>query len=917
MLSPAHTMPYEVYARQSIIENLPLRIQSIHCHGCRIWVGTLEGCLLVYNIDDEPSFAISLVQSRKNFVKKAIDLITVLADTLIILSDSTVYQYSATSLEPKVGLPATRGAHLLAAFSPPQPPPLLPGQPPPSTSIIPKLVVASKKRLSLYHCTNDGGIPTSSSQEWTLPDKPRLLNWLDHQRLFAIVNKTILIINTTTNELRPLYEGSYARLPLARIAKPGMLLHPSTGRFLVTCDRSTVAVEPGGHILADRDIEWPEPPDTVLALPPYLVGLVNTHVLVMSIRTRAVVQRIKVPGGRCIDFNSINSINSMDAFANIVYVASINTVWRLLPLDFDDQIEVLISAKKFNEAQALIEELDFPTQEQKLSNIIRVKSLLAHHMFTDLGRYEEAVALLQGLEASPIDVINLYPDIVPAVLVNSENAADGVDPSVQDDELDAPPLPSEKKALLVLKDYLTNQRGVLAKIWRLQQFQPNLDQTAMLSNASSSVSQGRGSTWSNFGPSHVPLGNLNPSQTQPPQNGASDITTADLLYLSEIVDTALLKVYLRVNDALVGPLLRVDNRVNLEEAEQLLTEAKKYKELLDLYRTRGLHRKALDLLVRQLDESDPETSENLLNYLRRLGGAELDLILEYLPHLLPMQSDNILRMLLDTDNEYGFYIDSVEARRKVLNKLDEISPKMGRAYLEHLVLHLNEPVPELHERLALAYIEQSDQRLIAFLEKSTMYRPLRLLEAIPKQSFFEERVVLYSRLDMHDEAIRICMYDVENYHKAEQYCRRHYDADHSKLKDVFTILFSHYMDLVHQGKIKMEVVLSFLSRCGMYLDVIKTIRLTNPNVKLVDLVGFFEGVWLDLQRKKHEKQVVLNLSESDKSWKSVEVMQYQSRGVTITDDRMCSRCLKRIANSSFGVYPDLKIAHVYCLYTSP
>ena len=137
--------------------------------------------------------------------------------------------------------------------------------------------------------------------------------------------------------------------------------------------------------------------------------------------------------------------------------------------------------------------------------------------------------------------------------------------------------------MTVLRDYLTNQRVVLAKLWRQQQLQPNLYQAPITSYTNVSGSQGQGSNWSiNSGrigsntSNYVVNGSSKlsqPLQEGIPQDGVPEISTSDLLYLSEIVDTALLKVYLRVNDALVGPLLRVGNRVTLEEAEQLLTEA--------------------------------------------------------------------------------------------------------------------------------------------------------------------------------------------------------------------------------------------------------------------------------------------------------------------------------------------------------
>ena len=49
---------------------------------------------------------------------------------------------------------------------------------------------------------------------------------------------------------------------------------------------------------------------------------------------------------------------------------------------------------------------------------------------------------------------------------------------------------------------------------------------------------------------------------------------------------------------LLGPLCRIENWCEVEEVEELLLDAKKYKELLDLYNGKGRHEKAIALLQR-------------------------------------------------------------------------------------------------------------------------------------------------------------------------------------------------------------------------------------------------------------------------------------------------------------------------------
>ena len=73
----------------------------------------------------------------------------------------------------------------------------------------------------------------------------------------------------------------------------------------------------------------------------------------------------------------------------------------------------------------------------------------------------------------------------------------------------------------------------------------------------------------------------------------------------EIIDTNLLKCYLETNDALVANHLRMKtNCVNIREAERVLMNTQRLRELVILYNTKGEHRKALELLRKHSEEKD-------------------------------------------------------------------------------------------------------------------------------------------------------------------------------------------------------------------------------------------------------------------------------------------------------------------------
>lgn len=79
-------------------------------------------------------------------------------------------------------------------------------------------------------------------------------------------------------------------------------------------------------------------------------------------------------------------------------------------------------------------------------------------------------------------------------------------------------------------------------------------------------------------------------------------------------------MFFQTNDALIAPLLRLNN-CNIIEAEKVLKKHKKYNELRILYQTNNLHYKALELLEKQAVQPDSPLRghEHTIQYLQHLG----------------------------------------------------------------------------------------------------------------------------------------------------------------------------------------------------------------------------------------------------------------------------------------------------------
>ncbi|KAI8812376.1 CNH domain-containing protein [Cladochytrium replicatum] len=895
---------YHAYTVQPIVDNLPLKIQAIDTADDRFYIGTADGSLLVYGVEEEPSFEVTLLDAKKGFSKKPIDLLGIApsAGNLIVISDGQVTIHSLEDLSIYTPIPKAKGATLFAVWSymaeaiphesevSDTPPPLV-------AKTADLLCLSVKKKLLLYNLESDG---MAEIKEINLPDRPQSVLWLAPERIVVALQKGFFSVDVNTGLTKELIaKGQSLMQSLApvvgRMEKP-MLARVGYDKVLVGRDESSVVVNMKGEVAHETGISWSTMPTCVLHAPPYLVGLTTNHVQVRSLRTKEIVQSINLP-----------SVHTMVPGPTIL-VASNTSIWRLLPLDFEDQIEQLISANQYLDAQALIEDLEFPTEEDKIANIVRVRGLYAHHIFTAERKYEEAVNILEELKASPIDVINLYPDLM--------GQKDYVGP------------PSERKALLVLMDYLTSQRAVLGK-YRQEFEHAGFTPPEILPEEHEGL-QSFPDAMSDPSAVWPPIAELTAVLKQHEDNPdyASYIET---LYLSRLVDTTLLKVYLSVNDALVGIFLRVPNQCELNESEKLLLLYKKYNELIDLYRGKGLHRKALDFISQKPDLLKSAVQQ-LVTYLQRLAVGDLDLVIEYSSWALEQNPALGIKIFTEQYDEIDF-----ETRQRITDHLQHISSDLSTLYLEHLIHELRDPSPDFHDRLIHNYLadiknranegslldpiphsSQSESELVefrrklhTFLESSTHYRADIILKQLP-DGLWEERCVLLSRLKWHEEALNIHIYKLQNSNMAEQYCQRHFSRDDPLSQSVYLILLKLYLALLADGMLDLPFIVGFMSRYGSYLDLLESLDAAPKGLTVSDLGQFFEKSLHQLHRSWHMDEVVKNLLLAQRLQVHEKLLYYQSRRVVITEENMCSKCLKRIGNSVFACLPDGTVLHAYC-----
>lgn len=166
---------------------------------------------------------------------------------------------------------------------------------------------------------------------------------------------------------------------------------------------------------------------------------------------------------------------------------------------------------------------------------------------------------------------------------------------------------------------------------------------------------------------------------------------------------------------------------------------------------------ALDLLLRQSQKPNSVLSgfEPALQYLQRLGPSNLQLIFDYATWVIKASAEDGLKIFTEETEE----VKSLP-RLEVLQYLEATDVMLSVPYLEHVINEWSDSMSELHNILAIKYVEMAKKcvdetvlpsereeesvssgelrqirhSLIEFLETSQNYEADRVLAHFPSDS---------------------------------------------------------------------------------------------------------------------------------------------------------------------------------------
>ena len=760
---------------------------------------------------------------------------------------------------------------------------------------------------------------------------------------------------------------------------------------IVSKENMSVFIGADGKPTKSYGVQWSRVPISIVYDFPYLIATLWTpltssnnpeHLVSIEVRnlaTQSLVQQFDLPRANLM----ISAAQSRGS----LFIASDRQIWRLRAVDAKRQLQDLVDRHEYNDAIQLLEQLDSLPHDEKEVQIFKMKVSQAVWCFSGAGEYEIAMSILADLEADPSDVLLLfYPSMISASMKKllaadtrvKQSETTIVTPAAAAPKATASPIAQfttfldsnttiESTAVSTFTSDLLNSPQTTTQYLKLKRklklLKPMIDRPIDLSHVDEvKATRALVRYLTDMRAKLLKIkydAEKAASGSSAASNGAQPNMSMDVDEFDEslvIIDTTLLKAYLLVSDSLVGPLLRVPNRVDLDEAESLLLEKNKSSELVDLYYAKGLHRKALLFLKRQFD-SDPSKSDlnvfYIVGYLRKLTVEQFELILEFSEPLLRSHPHAAIQIFLDDDTDLDdssaaalmhsseFSLPELKQgeskfpRARVLTHLEKVSSDLALRYLECLVYRRGDRTPEFHNKLIMYYLEriltseqlkrrnesgsgfvssatektsgqltmdQYRRKLASFLEQSRWYRPERMLSRFPVDGLFEERAILLSKLGQHEQALSIYIDKLEDFDLVEQYCDRIWSKRDSSdnSKSIYVTALKLYMkpscpidrDLV------IDASLRLLSRYGDRIDPNQVLHLLPASTPLLKLLPFFAKFLSSTAQQHHQLELQRSLIKAYEVQLREQKMDLEQRRVVVTDFTVCPVCKKRIGGSS-------------------
>ena len=424
--------------------------------------------------------------------------------------------------------------------------------------------------------------------------------------------------------------------------------------------------------------------------------------------------------------------------------------------------------------------------------------------------------------------------------------------------------------------------------------------------------------------------------------------------LLQLVDTMLLKVFLRVKPALVPVFLRAPNAVTVEVAVPCLKKAGRLDDLVTLLSSRKLHDQALTLLASTAQESGE--FRGLVHYLQNLHLSHLPLILEFSKLVIAKNPTLGLSIFLDQDasnskaeKDISSSVTSSEGEARclpvdsVLKFLKKTDASLCIPFLESVSSSPCRPLSDLaviHNELLVFYLKRLKKdpdyekyakkghslrragsepgefgvrrrQLLAFLESSLHYMPEKMLARFPIDELHEERAVLLSRIGQDARALEIYARELGQHDLALEYCAKIYEeSSRDRREEVYLALFHVY---IRSNPPMLDQAMDLLNKFHHRLDAAAAMDGLPDSASIAQVAPFLLTTLRQASQDRHAASLRKYILRAQVQEQKTQLVALHNRRIYVDSSVGCCVCGKAIGEKrAFVRNPNGDILHLMC-----
>ncbi|KAF1874347.1 hypothetical protein Lal_00008552 [Lupinus albus] len=787
-------MVHSAYDSFELLTDCPSKIESIESYGSKILLGCFDGSLRIYAPSHPPPLSqpeelrkepYALERCVSGFAKKPLISMQVVESRELLLSLSeSIALHRLPNFEAVAVITKAKGAHVFCwdeerGF----------------------LCFARQKRVCIFR--HDGGRGFVEVKDFGVPDVVKSMCWCGDNICFGI-RKEYLILNAANGTLSEVFTSG-------RLAPPLVVPVPS-GELLLGKENIGVFMAQNGKLRPDGRICWSEAPSEVVMQKPYAIALLPRFVEIRSLRDPySLIQTVV-----------LRNVRHLRQSNNSVILALDNSIHGLFPVPLGAQIVQLTASGNFEEALSLCKLLPPEDSSLRAAKESSIHIRYAHYLF-DNGSYEQAMEHFLASQVDITYVLSLYPSIIlpkTTIVHDPEKLMDIYGDAlylsrgssgVSDDSESSPRSHmSEPDENAALESKKMSYNMLMALIKFLQKKRYSVTEKATAEVTEEVVLDAVEDNISSYNSSRFKKIN---------KGGGSVPISSRAREMASILDTALLQAFLLTGQtSATEELLKGLNYCDLKVCEEILQEGSYHVALLELYSCHSMHREALELVHKLVEESKSGQSEithrfkpeTIIEYLKPLCATDPLVVLEFSMLVLECCPTQTIELFL-SGNIPADMVNSY---------LKQNAPNMQATYLE-LMLAMNEDAisGNLQNEMVDIYLSevldwQADltaqgkwdekayspkrKKLLSALDNISGYNPEALLKRLPLDALYEERAILLGKMNQHELALSLYVHKLHVPELALSYCDRVYEymlkPSGKSPSNIYLLLLQIYMN---------------------------------------------------------------------------------------------------------------------------